>query len=375
MGVVQGKDENWIFRLDQCSAMFGFTMRRPIFQTSDGEAIALFDQAETFELASTNVAGAPLLRTLHGVVHERRLYFHAAPVGEKLEIVGREAVAAVSHTIARLPSYFTDAERACPATTLFMSAQAHGVVALASDADRKATVLGMLMKKLQPEGGYAAIDASSPLYRKAIDGIAILSMPLDRVDGKAKLLQHKSPATRRRVVEALWKRGAKGDCEAIEAIRTSCPDDGVPSFLRGPGDTTLHLALGPGDAEAASRIVADEYWNDETSLEALIDAHRGSSGWVGLRNAEGRLVATARALSDGAKRGWIYDVGVVPERRGEGLGAAVVGLLIEHPSLRQTRSVHLGTRDAMRFYERLGFVERASLPLPYVSTEMVLRRQ
>jgi len=52
-----------------------------------------------------------------------------------------------------------------------------------------------------------------------------------------------------------------------------------------------------------------------------------------------------------------------------GLGAAVMNLLLDHPAVRRCRVVTLATRDAQRFYGRLGF---AAAEGRY--TEMVLRR-
>ncbi|MCA9637705.1 MAG: GNAT family N-acetyltransferase, partial [Myxococcales bacterium] len=86
-------------------------------------------------------------------------------------------------------------------------------------------------------------------------------------------------------------------------------------------------------------------------------AHLGAGAWVGARDRHGALIASARAVGDGAKHGWIYDVAVAPAHRGRGVGAALVGLLLEHPLLRQTLQVHLQTRDAHGFYRRFGFVE------------------
>ena len=50
-------------------------------------------------------------------------------------------------------------------------------------------------------------------------------------------------------------------------------------------------------------------------------------------------------------------------------------LRLDHPALRRVRRVYLATRDAQRFYERLGFGDRRALDVrPYPSTEMVLCR-
>jgi predicted N-acetyltransferase YhbS len=107
-------------------------------------------------------------------------------------------------------------------------------------------------------------------------------------------------------------------------------------------------------------------------------SHPGSVAWVGARDEGGRLCATARAISDGAKRAWIYDVMVAPDWRRKRLGDAVVRLLLDHPAMRHVGRVYLTTRDAQRFYAKMGFGEREALETrrrPFAVTEMVLIRE
>ncbi len=349
-------------------------MRRPVFRTSRGSAVELFTRAHHVHLASTDVHGAPVVKTLHVVVDDDVLAFHAAPVGEKVDVLGREAVVTAIEVVAQIPSYFTDAERACPATTLYRSAQAHGTVTEIAEPERKARILRALLRKFQPEGGFAPLEAESPLYAKAIAGLLVAAVRLDRVDGKSKLMQHKKPADRAKVVEALFRRGDRGDCEAIEAIVAENPGDPVPALLRGPAETTFCLAPGRDDARAVARMLAGTYWNDRFDEDELARAHTGSSAWVLLRAADGAVVASARAVTDGVKHAWVYDVIVAPELRGQGVGAAVMERLLAHPAVRGARFVHLGTRDAQPFYARLGFAPSASIPRPYASTNMTLDR-
>ena len=341
------------------------------------EAEAILARAPVVHLASTTEAGEPVLRTLHGVVVRGGVAFHGAPAGEKMEAVGRPAVVMAEEIVASIPSYFVDPERACPATTLYRSAQVHGEIERVDDPDHKAEVLAALMKKLQPEGGYAPIDARHPLYQKAVAGILVLRVPLERLDGKAKLAQQRTPIERCRLLEKLWERGLPGDAAAIELVRAASPDTPVPPFLAAPAGVTLTCALGPRDAEVAADMVLDAYWNHNMPRDAIVRAHLASSAWVGARDASGRLVATARAAGDGHKRVWIYDVMVAPELRGKGVGAAVMRLLVDHPAVRHAQRVYLATRDAQTFYASLGFGDRGEIETrhkPYVSTEMVLVR-
>lgn len=341
------------------------------------EAVALLERAEVVRIASTTAEGAPVLRTVHGVVVRGALAFHGAPAGEKTEAIGREAVAAAEEIVASIPSYFLDPERACPATTLYRAAQVHGAIERVDDPEHKAEVLSALMKKYQPEGGYVPIEASNPLYTKAIAGILVLQIPLERLDGKAKLAQNRSPEDRIRLMEQLWARGLPGDAAAIEQLRAANPGSALPAFLRGPAGTTLSAALSAADAPAAAALLADAYWNDGFTREGLARAHLGTPAWVGARDASGALIATARALTDTAKRAWIYDVMVAPAFRAQGVGAAVVRLLLDHPLMRGTRRVYLRTRDAQRFYEQFGFGDRGALETASEaasSSELVLIR-
>jgi len=284
-------------------------------------------------------------------------------------------VASVEETVARLPSYFLDAERACPATTLYRAAQAHGVLQAIEEPVRKVRVLQRLMEKLQPEGGYVPLAAESPLYRAQVKGLLIAGFPLAALTTKAKLAQNRTPEQRGVLLEKLWQRGAPGDVRALELIREANPQTPVPAFLSSPEGTTLHPWLEAAHAAAAAELLAGEYWNDVFSTEDLVRAHRGSTAWVGARDATGALVGTARALADGGKYAWVYDVCVRGDFRRRGLGKALMRLLLDHPAVRRCRVVRLGTRDAQTLYQGFGFVPLTSLPpRPYPTTEMLLRR-
>ena len=46
--------------------------------------------------------------------------------------------------------------------------------------------------------------------------------------------------------------------------------------------------------------------------------------------------------------------------------------VLDHPALRATRTIMLGTRDAQGLYAKFGFVDRATLPAAaWVNTDMV----
>ena len=351
--------------------------RERFFRMARGEALALLADAAVVHLATTTPDGAPVLRTLHPVVVDGDVCFHAAAVGEKAEALGRAVVLQAEQIVASIPSWFVDAERACPATTLYRSVQLHGTLEAVDDEAKKARVLAALMAKYQPEAGHEPIDPEharyDELYAKQVASILILRVRAGDgdVDGKAKLLQNRSPEERVRVLEKLWERGADPDARAIELIRAANPDTPTPSFLRTTLPVTLHCALDAGDVDAAVALLAPEYWNDVHPKERIAGAIAGSPVFVGAR-VDGKLVACARAISDGHKYAWVYDVVVAPEWRGCGLGQRVMRLCLEHPRVRGAWHVLLQTRDAQPLYRKLGFIEEAEAPpRPYRSTGML----
>ena len=328
-------------------------MRKEIFRMTEAEAMALLARSPVIHLAATDGAGLPVLRTVHGVLVDGALAFHGAPAGEKMQALGRPVVASAEETVAVIPSYFFDPTLACPATTYYRSVQVHGVLEQVDDRHVKARVLAELMRKYQPEGGHAPITADDPLYRKQVDGILIVRVVASRIDGKGKLGQNRKPEELARVLTQLWRRGLPGDPAAIEAVRRGNPAIPTPAFLHGPA--RMCCALGPDDLEGALALLQDQYWTAGIPREDLARAQLGASAWVGAHDEHGKLVATARAVADGARLAYLLDVVVDPTWRGRGLGRAVTRLLLDHPQVRDTRVIRLRTRDMQRFYARLGF--------------------
>ncbi len=355
-------------------------MRRAEFAMSPAEARALLAELPVVHLASTLPDGTPVLRTVNSVVVDDWVAFHAAPKGEKTGFLGRAAVLQAEEDLGMVPSTFFDPEKACPATTYYRSVQVHGVVEEITDPPQKARVLQALMEKLQPEGGHVPITADHPHYRAQVKGLLVAGVRLERVTGKAKLAQNRKPAELTALFASLWRRGRRGDARTLELLRAANPDAPAPLFLAAPdaapAGTTLHAWLPPTQADEAAALLEEEYWNTGAfSRDELRRAHASGNPWVGARDASGRLIASARAVSDSAKLAWLYDVIVAPSARRRGLGQAVTRLLLDHPEVRGARRVLLGTRDAQALYARFGFVDREHLPpRPFSTTEMVLVR-
>lgn len=108
-------------------------------------------------------------------------------------------------------------------------------------------------------------------------------------------------------------------------------------------------------------------WNDPAADIAF--ARRGPHSTILVAMLNGSVAATAMVGEDG-HRGWVYYVATAPERRGGGLGRAVMAAAEAWLAGRGVREVQLLVRgdnaDAKRFYERLGYHDARSVCLQKV---------
>ncbi len=328
---------------------------KAIHRGADSEALSWLARARAVHVAGTTPDGRPLLRTLHTALVDGAFTFHGAVRGEKTLWEGRRVVIACEHIVARIPSYFRDPERACPATTYYLSAEAEGIVERVHERGEKARALSALMARHQPEGGHVPITEDDPLYQRALEGLWVVRVRPDRISGKKKLGQERAGVEIERIAEGLWRRGSPEDLAAIDVILNAHPERPLPPFLRGPAGSRLCPALSETDLPSALGLLRDQYWNVDVTEARLERALRGSSAWVGARDENGALVATARANADGGKRAELLDVAVASSWRRRGLGDRLLRLLLDHPAVRDARTVNLRTRDAQTFYARFGF--------------------
>lgn len=313
-------------------------MRREIFRMKDEDARALLLSAPYLHLAATGAKGEPILRALNVAPLDDDLCFHGAPVGEKLEALGGRCVLSAVDHVATVPSTFSDAERACPATTLYRSVQVHGRLERVDAPHEKARALQAIMERFQPEGGHLPIDPAheryAELYEREVEGVMVCRVVVDLVDGKAKLAQNRTRAQRQQLLARLWERGAPDDLRALELVahaNDSARED-LPSPLQGPKGVTLHAWLDPSRLPelAAMHGVA----RDSVEHEALARAHLRSAAWVGAVDSQGKLIGSARAIADGLRCAFLCDVVVAAGQGGDEVEQALSALLRAHPAVR-----------------------------------------
>jgi N-acetylglutamate synthase-like GNAT family acetyltransferase len=100
-------------------------------------------------------------------------------------------------------------------------------------------------------------------------------------------------------------------------------------------------------------LARKSYWARQMPRSVFDRAVNGSLCFGAIK--DGTTVGFARVISDRATFAYVSDVFVDPERRGEGVGKAIMKSIMHHPELQDLRLWLLVTADAQGLYARHGF--------------------
>ncbi|MGR6545593.1 pyridoxamine 5'-phosphate oxidase family protein [Paenibacillus tundrae] len=201
-------------------------MRRKEFTVEEEQEIITFlDQCSFGFLGTISPDGQPRVTPLNFVYMDGCFYFHGSLAGEKMKQIKQNT--SVSFTVAEefslIPSYFTDPELACPATSFFKSVMAFGQAEPVKDLEIKGRVLQRFMEKLQPQGGYVPIDATDPRYTGQLKAVAVVQIAPERLTAKFKFGQNLSSEEFEDLSNKLEARNEGRDTETAEMMRKYCP--------------------------------------------------------------------------------------------------------------------------------------------------------
>jgi N-acetylglutamate synthase-like GNAT family acetyltransferase len=127
----------------------------------------------------------------------------------------------------------------------------------------------------------------------------------------------------------------------------------VVEFDHGP--YTISTDPSRVDVDVVHRFLSEEsYWGVGRPRETVVRSIANSHLVVGAYR-DGRQVGFARMVTDLATFAWLCDVFVVDEARGSGVGAALVGAIVEHPDASDIKRQFLATRDAHGLYAKFGY--------------------
>jgi uncharacterized protein len=201
-------------------------MRRKEFTISEQEEIEQFLMEMSFGfLATKGEDDWPHLTPLNYAYHQGHIYFHGARAGQKMrEHAAKKQVSfAVAKEYAIIPSYYSNPKMACPATAYFKSVHIRGTAEPVEELQEKAQALTALMKKLQPEGGYADIHPDDPAYRPELKAVSVVRVTIHELTAKFKFGQNLEEARREDIISRLQERGNTYDAETAELMRKYCP--------------------------------------------------------------------------------------------------------------------------------------------------------
>lgn len=104
-------------------------------------------------------------------------------------------------------------------------------------------------------------------------------------------------------------------------------------------------------------LSTEAYWSRGIPRATVEQAIAGSLCFGGYLDE--RQVAFARVVTDGATFGYLADVFVLPEHRGQGHSKALMAAVMAHPQLQGLRRFSLATSDAHGLYAAFGFATPA----------------
>ncbi|MBJ6360355.1 pyridoxamine 5'-phosphate oxidase family protein [Paenibacillus sp. GCM10012307] len=201
-------------------------MRRKEFEIMNASETEQFLQEMSFGvLGTTHEDGWPELTPLNFVYCNNQIYFHGSIAGRKMKNIKAEqkVTFSVAKEYSIIPSYFTDAKLACPATAFFKSVLIKGEAAILTDLSEKAEALAAFMKKLQPEGGYAPIDPADPDYAGNLKSTSVVRIHIRELTAKYKFGQNKKADEFHQVTEQLEQRHTELDIQTLAMMEAFCP--------------------------------------------------------------------------------------------------------------------------------------------------------
>lgn len=151
------------------------TIRRKERAITEAEAFAVLKGCEYAVLATIDKSGDPYCIPVSPVLMDKKIYFHCAPEGEKLDNILRHprvCLTCVGDT-ELVPEQFT---------TLYESAVVRGRAEIVTDEMEKVSALQCLCMKYASQN----LDAMGAAIERSLARTGIVCITIDEITGKAK---------------------------------------------------------------------------------------------------------------------------------------------------------------------------------------------
>jgi uncharacterized protein len=192
-------------------------MRRKHAEVTNPGAIAdVLERSAIGRLATTGSDGYPYVTPVNFVYHNGSIYFHSAPMGEKLSNIARDPHVCfeVNIPLAYLDSGFDPDRRACKLHQLFHCVIIRGNASIIPDGPEKTEALNALARKLEPGVELVWASEEMPAYK----GIAVVRVEPATLTAKSDLVQNKAADERLALARYFKNRNRPGDAETVTAM-------------------------------------------------------------------------------------------------------------------------------------------------------------
>lgn len=152
-------------------------MRRPEKELIDPEVVESLLAKEMVGRIGTCGPDGPMIKPVNFLYLNGDIYFHSSYQGEKMEHIKADprVVFEVEHDARYLPAKSDP----CGASFAYSSVIIRGKVELIEKSSEKIEILGGLMKKYQPDGGY------DPFNEKMVEKTAVLRIVVESISAKS----------------------------------------------------------------------------------------------------------------------------------------------------------------------------------------------
>ncbi|MBP5858477.1 FMN-binding negative transcriptional regulator [Marivibrio halodurans] len=124
------------------------------------------------------------------------------------------------------PRWYAVPDHKAVPTWNYTAVEAVGAPRVIEDAEAAVAILRALSEAQEPEpGGWRPDGEAAGTVARMLAGIVAFEMPVERLSGKAKLSQNRSPADRAGVIEGLHARG-DSEARAVAALMAALDSDG-----------------------------------------------------------------------------------------------------------------------------------------------------
>lgn len=194
-------------------------MRRNQCEITDSKKIERILAATTIgRMATFGSDGYPYITPVNFVYHKGNIYFHSAPVGEKLKNIftNPNVCFEVDIPLAYLDSEFNPHDGICRLHQFFHCVIIRGKASLIRDDQQKADCLNALVTKHERRTNHEQVTREMTGF----SGCVVVEIKPISITAKTDLFQYKSADIRIKLAKYLSNRNEPGDSETVASIFT-----------------------------------------------------------------------------------------------------------------------------------------------------------